>query len=328
MTRTAKMDAFIAQHGWEDAARMKIASDASHRSYVRLRQNGQSVMVMDAPPPHENAHAFVQVAQALCETGLSAPRIMAQDLKHGFLLLEDFGDMSLQKTLAAGGDVKEFFKKACETTIFLRRHYNASTWHFLSRYEMEHFHQEHGLLLEHHMPAWGLNVTDEATQEFFAIMEQLLKEALRQEKIPTMRDYHIDNLMWLKGRKGVKEVGLLDFQDALMGPACFDLVSLVDDVRYEVPYSLKEDCLAYYHAQFKDENFFDHAAILSLQRLLKIAGIFVRLERRDGKSQYRQFLPRTWHLIEDYLRRDIFTSLRGWFDTHLPHAMRHAPPPE
>ena len=143
-----------------------------------------------------------------------------------------------------------------------------------------------------------------------------------------LRDYHVDNLMLLPGRDGVRGCGLLDFQDALSGPASYDLASLLEDARRDVPATLRAAMTERYLAAFPEIDggaFRRSAAILAAQRNAKIIGIFTRLARRDGKPRYLRHIPRVWRLLENGLREPALRSIAGWPDLHLPAPVRRVP---
>jgi aminoglycoside/choline kinase family phosphotransferase len=143
-----------------------------------------------------------------------------------------------------------------------------------------------------------------------------------------LRDYHVDNLMLLRDRPGVRACGLLDFQDAVCGPAAYDLVSLLKDARRDVPAALRAPMTERYLAAFPgiDRAAFDRsAAILATQRNCKIIGIFTRLWRRDGKPGYLRHIPRVWRLIEEDLRAPALAPMAAWLDRYLPPAVRRIP---
>ncbi len=144
-----------------------------------------------------------------------------------------------------------------------------------------------------------------------------------------LRDYHVDNLMLLPGRPGVAGCGLLDFQDAVLGPASYDLVSLLEDARRDVPAALRAAMTERYLAAFPGLDravFLRSGAILAAQRNCKILGIFTRLWRRDGKPAYLAHIARVWRLIEQEVRREpALTPIADWLDRHLPRRVRRSP---
>jgi aminoglycoside/choline kinase family phosphotransferase len=161
---------------------------------------------------------------------------------------------------------------------------------------------------------------------------ELWREALRLAELPAptlvLRDYHADNLMLLHGRAGVQGCGLLDFQDALCGPASYDLASLLEDARRDVPTALRETMIERYLAAFPaiDRALFRRSAtIFAAQRNAKIIGIFTRLWRRDGKPRYLDHIPRVWRFLEADLQEPALRKLAAWLDRHLPPATRRVP---
>jgi hypothetical protein len=202
----------------------------------------------------------------------------------------------------------------------------------LPTYDEEALVTEASLLLDWFWPALhGGPTPDSVRREFVALWRPLLRLAAEAEKVLTLRDYHSPNLMWLPDRQGLQRVGLLDFQDALQGPAAYDLVSLLQDARLDVPEALEAEQLDRYCAvrsakdsRFSSTGFRTLYATLGAQRNSKILGIFARLAKRDGKRGYLVHLPR----VARYLARDLahpaLSELRGWYERELPNA--DAPP--
>ena len=322
--RATRLNDFLRQNGWHEATRTPLAADASSRRYERVTQKNKSIIVMEDSQP-KNLRAFVTVARALQKTGLSAPRIEALDEKNGFALLEDLGDITLRVALQK--DEAMLYRRVVDGLIHLHRYWQKNVWRVPS-YDMTDYEQEHQLILDWHLQSWGMGRSKTMRREFFAIMRDLLTPIVQfKPRVPVLRDVHIDNLMWLPHREGMAAIGWLDFQDAAMGHPAFDVVSLLDDVRRSVPDEIKKECMEHYATEMNwDENCVHHGETLSLQRLLKIAGIFVRLERRDGKTQYRQYLNQTWRDINRYLTKDHHKPLRQWFAHYVPEYARAAPP--
>jgi hypothetical protein len=164
--------------------------------------------------------------------------------------------------------------------------------------------------------------------EFLELWRSVLP--LAEVSLPTLvlRDYHVDNLMLLPGRPGVQGCGLLDFQDAVTGPPSYDLVSLLEDARRDVPASLRRAMTEHYLTAFPTldrSEFLRSAAILAAQRNCKILGIFTRLWKRDGKPQYLAHIPRVWRLLEEDLRHPALAPIARWLDRHLPPESRCRP---
>jgi len=190
---------------------------------------------------------------------------------------------------------------------------------------------EAGLLVDWYMPCvLSAELTATARETYLARWREVLPEAELPAPTLVLRDYHVDNLMLLPGRSAVQSCGLLDFQDAVRGPASYDLVSLLEDARRDVPAALRGAMTERYLAQFPDldqARFRRSAAILAAQRNCKIIGIFTRLWRRDGKPGYLAHIPRVWRLLEEDLREPALRPVADWLDRHLPAPLRRAPAP-
>jgi aminoglycoside/choline kinase family phosphotransferase len=325
--REAAIAEFLAGAGWRDVTPAPLAADASFRRYFRLVDGERRAVLMDAPPPHEDVRPYIAVARMLHGHGLSAPDIFAEDVELGLLLIEDFGDDTYTRLLARGADEMRLYTLAIDTLIALQR--AVSEPPALPSYDEEALLREAALLVEWYAPTVrGAPLPPALCDEYLALWRELAP--LVETGAPTLvlRDYHVDNLMLLEGRDGVRGCGLLDFQDALAGPASYDLVSLLEDARRDVPSALRAAMTERYLAAFPRldrAQFHRAAAILAAQRNAKIIGIFTRLWRRDGKPQYLGHIPRVWRLLEADLREPALHKLARWLDRHLPPASRRIP---
>ena len=327
MERQAAIAGFLADAGWGSVMPAPLAADASFRRYFRLVDRQRRAVLMDAPPPHEDVRPYVAVAGMLRGHGLSAPEIFAEDADLGMLLIEDFGDDTYTRLLARGVDETRLYTLAIDTLIALQR--AVAEPPALPPYDEAALLREAALLVEWYAPeVLGAPLPAELRDEYLALWRELAP--LVETGAPTLvlRDYHVDNLMLLEGRGGVQGCGLLDFQDALCGPAGYDLVSLLKDARRDVPAALRAAMTERYLGAFPAVErgaFRCAAAILAAQRNAKIIGIFTRLWRRDGKPQYLGHIPRVWRLLEADLREPALGRLARWLDRHLPPAVRRIP---
>ena len=324
--RRLAADAFLRAHGWQDARRWPLAGDASFRRYQRLEGPRGRAVLMDAPPPAEDVRPFAAIARHLAALGLSAPRLLAGDDRAGFLLLEDLGDDVFTRLLAAGGAGEEaLYLAAIDALVEVQR---TPPPPGIAPYDDALFLEELSLLPDWFMPLAGLEATAGARRGFLALWRRLLPLARRAGECLVLRDYHADNLLWLPQRRGAARVGLLDFQDAVAGPAAYDVVSLLEDARRDVHPATAAAARARYLAAFPDRDadaFATACAVLGAQRNLKIAGIFCRLFVRDGKPAYLALLPRVWgHLARD-LEHPALAPLAAWLDRCIPPAARGAP---
>ena len=325
------MRAFLQACGWADAEPAPLAGDASFRRYYRLQRDTRRAVVMDAPPPHEDVTPYVAVATLLRDLGFSAPQIFAKDSERGFLLIEDFGDDTYTRLLDRGADEWALYTLAVDTLVELQRAAKPRNSLGLPRYDMRRLLAEAALLADWYAPAALRSpLPDALREEYLALWRVVLPQAALAPATLVLRDYHVDNLMLLADRPGVRGCGLLDFQDAVCGPPSYDLISLLEDARRDVPAALRAAMTERYLAAFPRldrADFLRSAAILAAQRNCKILGIFTRLWKRDGKPQYLAHIPRIWRLLEEDLVHPALAPLRQWLDRRLPGSARQLPGP-
>ncbi|HEY8382252.1 MAG TPA: tRNA (adenosine(37)-N6)-threonylcarbamoyltransferase complex ATPase subunit type 1 TsaE [Microvirga sp.] len=344
----------VREAGWADAKRIPLQGDASTRAYERLEKpDGQTAILMISPPrpdgppvrrgkPYsviaklaETVHAFVAMDRGLRALGFSAPKIYGEDLETGLLILEDLGH---ELFVDANGPIPERYGEA---TRLLARLHGASLpqvlpvaegiEHALPPYDLEALLIEAELLADWYVPhQMGSQLSGSARAEFVNLWTEALAEIIAAPATWTLRDYHSPNLIWLPDRADLRRVGLIDFQDAVLGHPAYDVASLLQDARVTVPPDLELKLIGLYARERKAADpAFDVAAfarayaIMGAHRATKVLGIFARLDKRDGKPQYLRHLPR----IEAYLARNLahpaLGRMRAWFGTHLP---RLAPP--
>ncbi len=327
-SRTAEITAFLTAYGWAGAERRVLADDASFRRYDRVTHKERCAVLMDAPPDREDVRPFLAVAKILRDLNLSAPEILEQDPERGFLLLEDFGDDTYTRVLAARPALEEsLYMLAVDLLIALHREFKGAAT--VPQYDDTLLTSEANILLDWYIPAvTGKTISKPLRHDYRALWEALFPLARSVPETLVLRDYHVDNLIWLPNRRGVAACGLLDFQDAVIGPATYDMVSLLEDARRDVPTTLAKHATERYLAAFPEicpNGFRLSQAILGAQRSAKILGIFARLDRRDGKPDYLRHLPRVWRLLEADLAHPKLAGIREWFDHVLPPACRIAP---
>lgn len=328
--RAAAIDRFLGRAGFGSARRVALPGDASFRRYVRLTGGPAPALLMDAPPDREDVRPFVAVAEHLGALGFSAPRILAADVAEGLVLVEDFGDDTFTCLLAVGADERALYELGVDTLIALHRvPPDRATAVAVPRYDDERLLAEARLLTEWYAPsALGAALPARATADYEALWRAVFRLARAVPETLVLRDFHVDNLMRLGGREAHAACGLLDFQDAVIGPTAYDLVSLLEDARRDVAPGLKEAMTERYLAAFPDLDraaFAAASAVLAAQRNAKIVGIFTRLWKRDAKPVYLKHIPRVWRLLEADLVHPALRDLRAWFDAHVPLEVRRAP---
>jgi len=312
MIPPAAAPAFLATAGWPGAQILPLAGDASFRRYFRVAKDGRTAVLMDAPPEHEDSGPFLTVARHLAAIGFRAPRILAEDLDRGLILLEDFGDARMKEVIDADPASEfGFYAQAIDLLVDLHGHPAGD----LPPYDMAVYHREAELFPSWYAPAVGLTVDAEG---YWLAWDAALAPIAGTRSVSVLRDFHAENIMQLADGA----LGLLDFQDALVGHPAYDLVSLLQDARRDVAPALEAAMIERYRAARP----FDDAAyaVLGAQRNAKILGIFTRLWKRDGKPRYLQYQPRVWAYLERDLVHPALEPVRIWFDANVPTSARAA----
>jgi aminoglycoside/choline kinase family phosphotransferase len=306
-----------------------LAGDASFRRYIRVLQDGRSAMLMDAPPDKEDVCPFLLTAQYLYDKGYSAPGILAHDTDAGLLLLEDLGDDSFTRILKTASQNE---RAALEQQLYAAAIDVLAQWHDSNAkfsnpqqlnipvYDYTLLMREVNLFSDWFLPqVLGKEQALKLASEYKALWHELINSAPLATNIWVHRDYHADNLMWLPERSGIKRVGLLDFQDGVYGDAAYDLVSLLEDARRDVPAEVVDAMMKRYidATAVNHDRFMAAYALLGAQRNSKIIGIFSRLAARDNKQHYLDYLPRVWKHLERDLQHPSMKKLREWTDRHI-----------
>ncbi len=315
MNREHEIADFLQSTKWAQAKRTHVAGDASNRRYFRLHgTDGETVILMDAPPSSgEDIRPFVKIAQYLQNVGLSAPTVQSKDDDAGLILMEDFGDDQFYDIVEAEPDLEvPLYRLATDVLIELHSH----TPPGLTVCDQYWLIDAIAPVFEWYAPTSESSDIRELTQ----LLTPHAKRVAEAGTVMILRDFHAQNLMRLKDRPGLRSVGLLDFQDAMLGHPAYDLVSILQDARRD----LSEDTESRIKGYFCDKTGcayqkFEHDyAFLGLQRNLRILGIFARLSRRDGKPQYIDFVPRVWRYIERNLRHPEFDEIDRYLRSVLP----------
>lgn len=299
---------FLTRAGWGNATRAPLAGDASNRRYERVNLHGAPAVLMDAPPEKgEDIRPFVAIAQHLSALGLSAPQIMAQDVDHGFLLLEDLGDGLFARLMDQ--DPKQeraLYIAAVDALIELHKH-PAPDW--VPDYGPQTMTRVAGLAWDWY--AKGITNATHGRDVALDELGQLLIETAA-DPVLVLRDYHAENLLWLPDRTGIARVGQLDFQDAGAGHPAYDLMSLAEDARRDVDPDLAREMIDHYIARTGQDADAFHlaAATCAAQRNLRILGVFARLSLHFGKPAYVDLIPRVWDLLQRDLSHPRLAALR------------------
>ena len=304
--RATLIERFLAEAGWQGAERSRVAGDASQRSYDRLTDDtGATAILMDAPPERgEDVRPFIAMARHLSAAGLSAPLIHAQDPDNGLLLIEDFGDAVFARLIRQDpAQEAPLYRAACDLLLALR----AVPQPDLTICDADWLTDMIAPLFDW----YALETAPDSAQPFLSAFRPLAEEVADAGRVLSLRDYHVENLMLLPERQGLARVGLLDFQDAFLAHPAYDLVSILQDARRDVPQGIESAMLAHYIAEARepDAPFRRAYALLGLQRNLRIMGVFARLCRRDGKAHYLPMIPRVWGYVQRNLRHPALRPL-------------------
>ncbi len=310
--------AFLASAGWGSAQVLPLAGDASFRRYFRVVEPERRAVLMDAPPAHEDVRPFLSVARLLAEAGFAAPCILAEDQQDGFLLIEDFGDRLMGPVLKAEPQLEAgIYAQAVDILAALHERAEPKG---LAPYDRAALVREVTVFAEWYAKAAGIAVDEGAyVGAWDKVWQDVLAETAARPVV-TLRDYHAENLMLLD-RPGVQSLGLLDFQDALAGHPAYDLVSLLQDARRDVPVALEQAMLERF-AGPGNAAFRASYEVLGAQRNVKILGVFVRLRDRDGRSGYVERLPRVWAYLDRNLAHPALAPVKAWFDANVPAKLR------
>jgi N-acetylmuramate 1-kinase len=283
----------------------------------------------------EGLAAVVAINDQLCAMGYSAPKIYDCDLKSGLALIENLGEQVFATMMKQGQDMHEPMHAA---TLLLADMATKSWPTTLknrdgSTYVLPHYDEQAQLIEVDLLPSWfhahihGKPMPQEWHQSFEHEWRKILPLTIQTKPQWVLRDYHSPNLIWIANRKSLKRVGIIDTQDALLGHAAYDLVSMLQDARVDIAFDLADVLYAEYIRARKQEGAFDETAfaaayaVLGAQRATKILGIFARLNKRDGKPQYLKHMPRVSRYLKRNLEHPALSSLKQWFTDHLPEAL-------
>src|SRR5262245_13179365 len=279
----------------------------------------------------ENVVPFVAMANGLRRLGLSAPVIHHADLDQGFLILEDLDDERVVSSDPAA-PVVERYETAVDVLLALHAQPLPDTLpvapqldYRIPPYDMNAFLIEAELLVDWFLPRLDAAIPDTERGSFRALWRELLQPVIDAPPTWVLRDFHSPNLLWLPQRSELARLGLLDLQDAVMGPPAYDLASLLQDARVDVTEETELALLGRYvrgrgrsEADFNGAEFIKSYVTLAAQRASKILGIFARLDLRDGKPQYLRHLPRVWGYLQRSLSHPALEALNAWYIAHVP----------
>lgn len=321
VSRINQINNFLKNNQIETKNLIPIKNDASFRKYFRVDKK----ILMDADPHlGEDVGSFININHVLREFKLNVPEIFTIDKENGFLLLEDLGENIFSQILNSENE-EQLYKQAIEVLVEIyKKDLNKfSNFTFLEKYSVEKLQDESQLFIEWYLKKYlKINITDTDIKDFKDIINKIFNNLDTKFEKLVLRDYHVDNLILQKSKLGLKQVGILDFQDAVLGSSSYDLISIIEDVRRPISKDLKNILIKY----FIDSTGYDpnqlekELAFYSVQRNLKILGIFSRLNLRDNKSKYMGYNDNAWKYIESNLNNPTMSDLKVWLKKILPNA--------
>ena len=304
----------------------KISGDASFREFYRIKKNNKtSIIVFARKEKYKNLIVYSVVNKILNNNNILSPKLLKNYYRNNMIEISDLGNQSFYDHIRKKKDKLKDYKRLIELIVKLQNIKLKNQYYFsgkkikFKKYSLSNLHKESDLFFD-----WYLKYCSKDLK--LGKIKKILKKELNsiyaklhfKNNSFTHRDFHASNIMMTK-----KRLSLIDSQDAIIGNPLYDVASLIDDVRVKMPKNLQDNLFKYYiqKSKFKakDQSFFKNDFdILSVQRNLKILGIFVRLYKRDKKHKYLRYLPYTWSLIEKRMRNPIFNRLNILFKKYLP----------
>ena len=305
---------FLVRNKISDYKLEQIKSDASFREYYRVEN--KRLLIMHAPREKgESLINFEKINKILSSINLSVSKIYDIDYENNLMLIEDFGNDIFSKILNPNNE-RDLYQKSIELLSFIHNHSNLETYH-VEKYSFEILINASELFIEWYLEKHlKLIVSSSEKVEFRNILEKHFKSLSLEKNTLVLRDFHVDNLIYLENRNGIKQLGLIDYQDALLGSVAYDLASLVEDVRRPIKEELKHSLIEIYSKSiFVDQNELQREIdFYSIQRNLKIIGIFSRLKYRDNKMNYFPMIEVAWSFINNHIKKSEYNDLNHWID--------------
>ena len=304
----------------------KISGDASFREFYRVKKNNKtSIIVLAKKEQYKNLIVYSVVNKILNNHNIPSPKLLKNYYKNNMIEITDLGDKSFYDYIKDKKNKFNHYKKIIKLIIKLQKIKLKNQYYFngkkikFTRYSLSHLHKESDLFFDWYLKYCSKNLNLGKIKKIFKKeLNNIYKKLYFKNNCFTHRDFHASNIMMTK-----KGLSLIDSQDAIIGNPLYDVASLIDDVRIKMPSNLQDNLFKYYTLKSKLKaknqsylkNDFD---ILSVQRNLKILGIFVRLYKRDKKPNYLKYLPHTWMLLETRMKNPIFNKLNVLFKNYLP----------
>jgi len=311
----------------------QITGDASFREFYRFTVNKNSkIVVLAKKEKYKNLIAYTIINKFLRSQKILAPKLYDYNFKKGIIIIEDFGSCSYYNLIINKKNKIKIYKKLIDLLLKIQKikpkkklEGIGTKSHVLSKYSHKYLHKESDLFFDWYLP---LFISKKKTNKLKKKTKKILSKLYRKLNLTNFcflnRDYNVQNIMKIGNKSG-----LIDSQDALIGSPAYDLVSLIDDVRIKTSNKLKNKIYNYYikkksiMKKNELEFFLEDFNILSVQRSLKIIGIFSRIFKRDKKKQYLKLIPYAWKLLESRMSSEIFLDLKKILDKNIPKKIRN-----
>ena len=318
--RADTREAFLQRTGWGGATRDAVGEDCAFRRYIRLHRGDRTAILMETVPdghsiatPGHSLSDFIRIGATLRDAGLHTPEVFHADPLEGYLLLEDFGDLSFKKAIAAGHDRAALYGLATDVLVKLRDLGPVA----LPFYKSSHVHEGRRRIIDWYFPAlFGVSNLDGLAEEYLAVWDEIERGLPPCPQGFLHIDYHVENLMLIEGEQGLARCGILDFQGAMRGPLPYDLANLLEDARLDIPPELRAAMLERYAAGLDAagrESLMNWYRVLATQFHCRVAGQFIRIALLSGKDRYLQYLPRVTAYLRDGISAPVLLPLRRWF---------------
>ncbi|MDP9196679.1 MAG: phosphotransferase [Pseudomonadota bacterium] len=328
---SARVSGFLARCGLSSFVPEPMAEDCSTRRYTRIRAEDRTYVLMETDNPQEDIGQFAAIAGVLRAAGLRVPQIFRAEVQEGLALVEDFGNDTFGKAMAAGTDPETLYLLATDALVRLHRNFRpdmlASIPHPV--YDAGNFIRQVMLFPEVVPAALGYSLSPAQTTGFEVAWRQVLPRAFRVPQSLMLRDFHAENLMLVPGTSGPDSCGFLDFELTGQGPVTYDLVSLLEDARRDVPPALAlrmKDHWLHAFPHVDPVTFAESYSILGAIRHTRIIAVFMRQSVTLGRDRYLPYLPRVWGQLENQLQKEVLAPVRAWFDANIPTAWRREIP--
>jgi len=312
-----KIAEFLEANGISHLSIEAIKQDASNRRYFRINNN-KNTLLMDSPSIDNNNYEFIKISEHLNAIGLSAPKVIKRDHINGLFLIEDLGNLTFNEAIKNNIPEELLYKNAVHCLSKIHKSENPKNTPI---YNNKYLLAELSLFIEWFFKEIDIELDNAAIIKWEKVWNKALIEINKGNNKLVLRDFHADNLFWLPNRENIKRIGLIDFQDALIGHEAYDMSSLLEDVRRNVSEKTKEIVIQEFIeiSNIKDEKqFLQNYKVLTAQRNAKIVGIFIRLARRDNKKNYLKLVNKAMNIFLNSAKEANLEEILHWIEYYIP----------